>query len=99
MSNLNESDGHFYQPVVFYNKEIRVGFHNEKLAYPMYAPIIFQEPSDATTYLSIFIKDMVEDGDLPKDAILENGETNDNIIRTAVQEITLAQLEKEDTIS
>lgn len=98
VTTKNDGDGHIYQPVVFYNKEIKVGFHHEMISYPFYAPIVFEEPSDATAYLSMFIKEMVEDGDLPKDAILDGGKINETVIRAAVQELVLCKLEKEDTV-
>ncbi len=94
MSNSN--DGHFYQPVVIYNKQIRVGFHKETLAYPIYSPIIFAEPAQATEYLSTFIKDLVESGDLPKDAIIDQHKINENVIKGAVQEVIAGEVEREE---
>ena len=93
MSKFENFDGHIYQPVVFYNREIKVGFHKEQLAYPFYAPITFVEPADATAYLSTFIKEMVETGYLPKEAI-KDGKINEHIIKGAVQELVITELEK-----
>ena len=92
MSSSN--DGHFYQPVVIYNKQIKVSFHRETLAYPIYSPIVFAEPAQATEYLSNFIKDLVKSGDLPKDAIIDEHKINEKVIRGAVQEIIVGEVER-----
>lgn len=94
MSNSN--DGHLYQPVVIYNKQIRISFHKENLAYPIYSPIVFSEPAQATEYLSIFIKNLVESGDLPKDAILDKHKINESVIKSAIQEIIVGKIEREE---
>lgn len=91
---LMSNDGHLYQPVVFYKKSIKVGFHTELLAYPFYSPIVFNEPAQATGYLSTFIKDMVESGDLPKEVIV-NDKLDEHLVQGAVQEIIIGKIEKE----
>ena len=90
------SDGRLFQPIVIYNKQIRVGFHSETLAYPIYSPIVFDEPAQATKYLGTFIKELVKAGDLPKDAVTEKNEVNEAIAKGAVQEIIIGTLETED---
>lgn len=91
-----EFDGHLYQAVVFYKKEIKVKFHKEILSYPFYSNVVFQEPAEATKYLSTFIRDMVSNGDLPKDAIKDN-KINEDLIIGAVQDIVIGKMELEDT--
>ena len=90
------NDGHFWQPMVIYNREIRVSFHREMLAYPIYSPIVFPEPAQATEYLGKFIKDLVDSGDLPKEAIINEHDINEKIIKGAVQEIVVGKIEREE---
>ncbi|MBQ3989861.1 MAG: hypothetical protein II630_03380, partial [Bacteroidales bacterium] len=66
---MMSNDGHFWQPVIIFNKEIKVRFHKENLAVPIYSPIIFPEPAQATEYLGKFVKDLVKNNDLPKESI------------------------------
>ena len=90
------NDGHFWQPVIIFNKEIKVRFHKENLAVPIYSPIIFAEPAQATEYLGKFVKDLVKNNDLPKESINGDNTINENIIKGAVQEVILGKLELED---
>lgn len=91
------NDGKLYQPVVIYNKDIKVSFHKENLAYPIYSPIVFNEPAQATNYLGTFIKELVSSGDLPEDAIINEHDINPKVIQGAVQEIIIGKMEiKED---
>lgn len=90
------NDGHFWQPVIIFNKEIKVRFHKENLAVPIYSPIIFPEPAQATEYLGKFVKDLVKNNDLPRESINGDNTINENIIKGAVQEVILGKLELED---
>lgn len=92
---VDDTRGHYYQPVVFYHRPIKVGFHHENMTFPFYAPIIFAQPAQATKFLSQFVKDMVSSGDLPPESIV-NGEINEEVIKGGVQELILSNLELAD---
>lgn len=94
--NPFESDGRFYQPVVVFNQMYKVGFHSETLAYPYYAPNVFMEPSQATNFLPIYIKELIKSGDLPEDVVAEDGTLDDTRIKTAVVDVFLTALEVVD---
>ena len=63
------NEGHFWQPMVILNRDIKVGFHKEMLAYPIYSPVVFSEPAQATEYIGQFIKDLVESTYKPFDFV------------------------------
>ena len=92
-----DSECHLYQPLLIWNREIKVKFHKETLAYPIYAPYVFKEPSHATNFLSDYIKELIERGDLPKDVILEDGNVDESKLKTAVVDVALSTLESIDT--
>lgn len=90
------NEGHFWQPMVILNREIKVRFHKETLAYPIYSPVVFSEPAQATEYIGKFIKDLVESGDLPKESIINEHKINEKVIKGAIQEIIVGKIERED---
>lgn len=91
VKNFNEPD--YYQPVVFYNQPIKVGFHTENITYPFYSQNIFIDENDAVKFLSEFIKQLVKDGSLPKDAIKEDNTVNEEVIKTAVVPLLVTEME------
>lgn len=98
MSNTvkRETDGRLYQPVVFYNETTRVLFKKVSRTVPIYSNNIFFEPATATKFLSIFIRQLIERGDLPKSVVDKNGVLDNAVVRTGVVEVLLADIELED---
>lgn len=91
-----ETDGRLYQPVVIFNDSVKVGFHRENRAIQLYSHNVFFEPATATKFFGIFIKQLIDAGTLPKKVVKSDGTTDDNLIKTGINEILLTDLELED---
>ena len=89
--SVNDPD--YFQPVVFYNQSIRVGFHSERITYPFYAQNVFLSEKDAVEFLRVFVKDLIKSGDIPSDAIMEDGNLDDRKIKTAIVPLIVTEME------
>lgn len=89
--SVNDPD--YYQPAVFYNQTFRVGFHTESIAYPFYAQNVFLSEKDAVEFLRVFVSDLVKNGDIPADAILENGNLDEKKVKTAIVPLIVTEME------
>lgn len=89
--SVNDPD--YYQPAVFYNQPIRVGFHTETIAYPFYAQNVFLSEKDAVEFLRVFVSDLVKNGDIPEDAILDDGNLDEKKVKTAIVPLIVTEME------
>ena len=91
-----DSECHLYQPLIIWNRIIKIKFHKETLAYPIYAPYVFKEPSQATKFLGTYVRELIDRGDLPKEVLLENGNIDEDKLKTAVVDVALSTIESTD---
>lgn len=89
--------GHFYQPVVYYREQYKVGFHWEQLWYPFTAPNVFMTVKEAEAYAAIYIRSLIHTGDLPEDCYNKNAdgsvELNEDKIKVAISDVIVTGLE------
>jgi hypothetical protein len=89
--------GHFYQPVIYYREEYKVGFHKEQLWYPFTAPNVFMTVKEAEAYAAIYIRSLIHTGDLPEDCYDKNVDgsvdLNEYKVKVAITDVIVTGLD------
>lgn len=89
--NLKEPD--YWQPVIIYNKPIKVHFHTENIPYPFTASNIFLSEKDASNFLPTLVKDLLGSGSLPPDAVDSNGQLVEKVARATIFPVYITEME------
>lgn len=85
----------FYQVKVIYNNQIKAGiFKKVSAPFEFSAPMINQTKEEALGYAPYFIKELIEDGSLPQEAV-KFGKVNEDIIKVRIDTLEIALMEKD----
>lgn len=87
----------YYQVKVIYNNTIKTGLFNRKtvsVPFEFSAPMINQTKQEAIGYAPYFIRELIDDGSLPQNAIFNN-QINENVIRVRIDTLEIALMEKD----
>ncbi len=88
----------FWQPVLVYKQPIVVKtkkrfkrYEKSVVMIPIKSSKIFADKESAGLYLSIYLRELIADGYLPQESIIDN-QVNTNLVDTLVQEVVVAEL-------
>jgi hypothetical protein len=87
----------FLQPVIFYTSLVN-RFPRKPVAVtiPFYSQNVFMRSEDAEAFLPTFLNDLIKNGDVPKEVILENETVDETVIEFAVSPLTLTFVDRGD---
>lgn len=85
-----------FQPIIFYNRNMKVSFHHEQVPFSFSSNTVFTTKDEAVAFLPMYIRQLIKNGDLPAEAVNEDGSVNEDIVRTAVLPLKVGALEKAD---
>ena len=84
----------FYQPTILYYEEIKINRKETKsISFPFVPPNIFKTEKDAEIFAAIYIKALIHDGNLPKEAVTVDGKVNEEIVKVYVNKVILTGIE------
>lgn len=89
-----ETDLNLWQCCVIYKRKI--GFLKKTVVPFMFtSPKVNDSREAALAYASFYIKQLIEQGDLPPEVINDDNTVNDDLIKTAVISLSLVNMEKD----
>lgn len=88
----------FFQAQVTYNHEVKVSFHKENVPFVFVSNLVFLSKEEALGFLPYYIRKLVQDGDLPEEAIKRDPESgkefiNQTLIVPQVMKLTVGAME------
>lgn len=89
------SDG-IWQPFAIYNREVRVGFHKERVPFQFTSQTIFISKADGVHFIPYYIKQLIKEGSLPEDVVDANGIVDEKQVQCGVAPLKVGALEKDD---
>lgn len=95
----NKPKVEYWQVKIIYNNEVEIRkglFKKEKLNIPFEfsAPYINSTREEAIGYAKFFLKDLIDNGDLPPEVVVD-GKVNDDLIKIATVKVELAYMERD----
>lgn len=93
-TTVNDKAEGFFQPVIIYNRHVKVLFHEEQVPFTFSSNVVFLSKEEAVGFLPYYIKKLVDNGDLPKDVLNEDRSINETLIRAALVKLNIGKLEK-----
>lgn len=87
----------FWQPCFIYNREIKLGRKKtEPVAFNFTCGTIFTDKEEAAAFLPYYLKQLITQGDLPKDVIKEDKTIDETKLIPTVAHLEIGQLERAD---
>ena len=89
----------FFQAQVTYNRKVKVGFRKyESIPFIFTSNLVFLSKEEAIGFLPFYIRKLIQDGDLPEDAVKHDIETGKEYINQAlvvpqVMKLTIGAME------
>lgn len=85
----------FWQPCFIYNREIKVGYKKyESIAFNFTCSTVFTDKEEAAAFLPYYLKQLITQGDLPKDVVKDDKTIDETKLIPTVAHLEVGKLER-----